>query len=74
MNKVEVSFESRYSAVEFFLSFQLQDTKSNDRAVTFLHYLAEIIDAKLPHIRDFCDEFDLERSTKGKNKNMFNHK
>jgi len=43
---------------------KLQDTKSNDRAVTFLHYLAEIIDAKLPHIRDFCDEFDLERSTK----------
>ena len=33
--------------------------------MTFLHYLAEIIGTKLPHLNDFYEDFDLENSTKG---------
>ncbi|XP_065065568.1 formin-like protein 1 isoform X2 [Rhopilema esculentum] len=43
---------------------KLQDTKTNDRSMTFLHYLAEIISTKLPHLNDFHEDFDLENSTK----------
>ena len=50
---------------EVFNLFQLQDTKSNDRCTTFLHYLADMIQSRLPDVDNFYEDFDLEAGTKG---------